>query len=92
MFLLTTLNAYNNRANHKSADIFGVYLMKCGIAYVSVNWKSKSLFFLKILSLWYNTSQIFYGASVNCIFDNKQNKTVIYTAKCYIKESKTISR
>lgn len=47
MFLLTTLNAYNDRANHKSADIFGVYLMKCGIVYVSVNWKSKSLFFFK---------------------------------------------
>lgn len=54
MFLLIMLNVYNNCVNYKSVDIFGVYLMKCGIVYVSVNWKFKLLFFLKILLVWYN--------------------------------------
>lgn len=92
MFLLTTLNAYNDRAKHESADIFGVYMIKCGIVYVSINWKSKSLFFFnRYCHFGTIHRKIFYGASVNCIFD-KKNKTVIYTAMCYIKGSKAISR
>lgn len=91
-FLLTTLNAYNDRENHKSADIFGVYLIKRSIVYVNVNWKSKSLFSKTYCRFGTLYCKLFYGASVKCIFNDKQNKTVIFTAKCFIKESMTISR